>query len=157
MVCKYSPGDKQRLICKGVISAFHFSEVRVFDLFSLLKFVRIMHYIQAKNCRPSVFTRKSGRNIIVRAHRKKTSSSLRQRYYPSIIKRCALANGLRTKIKRRPQPHHGQHPMHPDLCPYRCLPPCVAPGQLRCGKEIKVLIVPLSIPLLKSLSVPSSH
>ncbi len=35
MVCKYSPGDKQMVVGKGVISAFDFSEVRVFDLFSL--------------------------------------------------------------------------------------------------------------------------
>jgi len=48
VVCKYSPGDKQRLICEGVISAFHFSEVRVFDLFSLFlieKITFILYYL----------------------------------------------------------------------------------------------------------------
>ncbi len=35
VVCKYSPGDKRRVVGKSVISAFHFSEVRVFDLFFL--------------------------------------------------------------------------------------------------------------------------
>ncbi len=44
MVCKYSPGNKRRVVGEGVISAFHFSEVTANDLFSLFHFfVRVCY------------------------------------------------------------------------------------------------------------------
>jgi hypothetical protein len=52
VVCKYSPGDKRRVVGEGVISAFHFSEVTANDLFSLFHLQIV--FVESKNANASI-------------------------------------------------------------------------------------------------------